>query len=133
MNNLEVVQAFAVAVLGDDMERVAQLTHSDFVVFEAASLPYGGEHRGVEGFFAMFGAMHAAWRGIKVEPLGEIGESQGNVFAMHMLVKGRMENGKPMASEVFERWEVRDGKVAEIRPFYWDTAALIPQLAMPNP
>jgi uncharacterized protein len=130
-SNLAVIEAFSAAVMGGDAEAVARLAHADFLVEQAAGLPYGGTHRGLDGFYAMLGLMQQAWRELKITPLGTIGDPAGEEFALHMLVEGKAHDGAPMASEVFERWIVRDGKVAEIRPFYHDTARLAVQFGMP--
>lgn len=126
-DNFAVIQAFSEAVMGGDGEAVARLAHPEFVVQQAAGLPYGGTHRGLDAFFAMLGHMQQVWRELKITPLGAIGDPAGEEFALHMLVEGRAHDGAPMSSEVFERWIVRDGKVAEISPFYRDTAALAVQ------
>ena len=126
-DNFAVIQAFSEAVLAGDAEAVARLAHADFVVQQAAGLPYGGTHRGLNGFFAMLARMQEVWRELKISPLGAIGDPAGHEFALRMMVEGRAHDGAPMACEVFERWIVRDGKVAEIWPFYRDTAALAEQ------
>lgn len=126
-DNLAVIQAFSEAVMGGDAEAVARLAHPEFVVQQAAGLPYGGTYRGLEAFYAMLGRMQEVWRELKITPLGTIGDPAGEEFALHMLVEGRAHDGAPMSSEVLERWIVRDGKVVEIWPFYRDTASLAKQ------
>ena len=126
-SNLAVIQSFSEAVMSGDAAAVARLAHPDFVVQQAAGLPYGGTHRGLDAFYAMLGRMQAVWRELKISPLGVVGHPSGEEIALHMLVEGRARDGAPMSSEVFERWVVRDGKVAEIWPFYRDTAALAQQ------
>ena len=113
--------------MAGDVDAVARLAHPDFVVQQAAGLPYGGTHRGLEAFFAMLGRMQQVWRELNISLLGMIGDPAGEEFALHMLVEGRAHDGAPMASEVFECWTVRDGKVLEIAPFYRDTALLAQQ------
>ena len=127
MDSFAVIQAFSAAVLGGDREAAARFAHPDFVVQQAASLPYGGTHRGLDAFYAMLGQMQQAWRDLKITPLGVLGDPAGEEFALRMLVEGRAHNEAPIACEVFERWVLRDGKVAEIWPFYRDTAALSAQ------
>lgn len=124
MNNLSIIHAFAEAGMAGDVPAMTALVHPEFVVKQAPGMPYGGEHRGMAGFLAMFAAMQRAWRDMKLHQIGVIGAPDGDTFALHMRVEGRAANGDPISSEVFERWLVRDGKIAEIQPFYWDTAAL---------
>ncbi|MDE2597742.1 MAG: hypothetical protein KGL44_12790, partial [Sphingomonadales bacterium] len=92
-----------------------------------------GIHRGLDAFFAMLGHMQEVWRELKITPQGAIGDPAGEAFALSMLVEGRAHDGAPMACEVFERWIVRDGRVAEIRPFYRDTARLAVQFGIAAP
>jgi uncharacterized protein len=126
-NNFAIIQAFSEAVLNGDSAAVARLAHPDFVVHQAAGLPYGGIHKGLDAFYAMLGHMQRVWRDLKISLIGAIGDPAGDQFALHMMVEGRSADNKPMSSEVFERWVIRDGKVAEIWPFYHDTAALAAQ------
>lgn len=130
MDNLAVIQAFSAAVLNGAPEAAARFVHRDFVVQQAASLPYGGTHRGIEAFYGMLGQMQRVWRDLRITPLGMLGDPSGEEFALRMLVEGQAHDGAPMSCEVLERWVVRDGKVAEIWPFYRDTAALAAQFGL---
>ena len=125
--NLAVIEAFSAAVLAGDGEAAARLAHEDIAVEQAAGLPYGGSHRGLPAFYAMLLVMQQAWRELKIIPLGVIGDPAGNEFAIRARVEGLASDGTPMISEVLERWVLRDGKIAEIWPFYRDTAALAGQ------
>lgn len=131
-DNLAVIEAFSQAALSGDLEKLRTLLHPDFEVHEAASLPYGGVYRGLDGFLEMFAGMQAAWGGPEISQIGVIGERTGNQFALHMQVKGTAASGESITSEVFERWVVRDGMIAQIHPFYWDTALLAEQLGTPD-
>lgn len=132
MDNLAIIRAFAAAGLAGDVEAMVALMHPGFVVRQAPGLPYGGDHCGIDGFLAMFAAMQRAWRDMAISQIAVIGAPEGDTFALHMKVEGRSAAGDPISSEVFERWLVRDGKVAEIQPFYWDTAALSARLEAPT-
>lgn len=110
-DNFAVIQAFSEAVLTGDGEAVARLAHPEFVVQQAAGLPSGGTHWGLEAFYAMLGRMQEVWRELKISPIAAMGDPAGEEFALHMLVAGRAHDGAPMSSEVLERWVIRDGKV----------------------
>lgn len=128
MDNSATIRRFAEAVLGGDLETAGQLLHPGFVLRQPPSLPYGGEHHGTAGFVAMLSGMQLAWRQLAIRQLDLIGDPTGETFALHMQVEGLTEAGEPLSSEVFERWVVRDGQIAGITPFYWDTAMLAGQL-----
>lgn len=128
-SNLAVIEAFSAAVLAGDGEAAARLAHEDIVVQQADGLPYGGTHRGLGGFYAMLQSMQQAWRDLKIIPLGVIGDPAGNEFAIRARVEGLAHDGTLMACEVLERWVLRDGRIAEIWPFYRDTAALSRQFS----
>jgi hypothetical protein len=51
---------------GEDFGAVAAAVHPDILVVTPASLPYGGEWRGVEGFERFLQAFAAAWKDLEV-------------------------------------------------------------------
>lgn len=133
VDNLAVIEAFSQAATQGDLEALADCMHPDFEIREAEGLPYCGVFRGLDGFLAMFRAMQQAWGDLGITHIATIGERDGEEFALHMRVDGIDASGAPVSSEVLERWVVRDGKVAAIVPFYWDTAALAARLGATRP
>ena len=124
MSNRHIFEAFSAALGRGDMNAQIALLHPDFVVHEAASLPYGGDYRGAEGWAALVGAVVQAWSGFRLEPLGVIAEDKG-VMVVKFNVSGRSRSsGRSFNMPVAEIWRIEDGKLLDISPFYWDTHVL---------
>lgn len=96
----------------------------DVVMHQAEALPYGGTWRGHDGMTRFFLAMADAWESF------EIGEQDflvtGETAIVHTQVRARARaTGRELAFPVLQRIAVRGGRIAEVRPFYWDTAAIV--------
>ena len=59
--NVEVVERFEHAFVRGDMDEVLTLLAPDVVVHEASSLPYPGDHRGIDGFLKLAEAFNRVW------------------------------------------------------------------------
>ncbi|MEU3741133.1 MULTISPECIES: nuclear transport factor 2 family protein [unclassified Streptomyces] len=94
------------------------------VMHQAEALPYGGTWRGHDGMTRFFLAMAATWETF------EIGEQRflatGETAVVHTQVHARARaTGRELAFPVLQTIAVRDGRITEVRPFYWDTAAIV--------
>jgi len=119
------LERFANAVLNNDAATAESLLHPDFEVYEAEGLPYGGHYRGLAGWNELFARILATWSDLKIEPQTLIGKDDAEDFGWFMKMSGRSaKTGKPFEMTIFERWSVRDGKIARILPHYWDTHLL---------
>ncbi|TGA86536.1 nuclear transport factor 2 family protein [Streptomyces sp. MZ04] len=95
----------------------------DVVLHQADALPYGGTWRGHAGMVRFFLAMAEAWESF------EIGEQEflaaGDKVVVHSQVVARARaTGRELAFPVLQTIAVRSGRIAEVWPFYWDTAAI---------
>ncbi|MFE6162997.1 nuclear transport factor 2 family protein [Streptomyces sp. NPDC056486] len=102
----------------------------DVVLHQAAALPYGGTWHGHDGMTRFFLAMSETWETF------EIGEQQflatGETAVVRSQVRARARaTGRELAFPVLQTITVRDGRIAEVRPFYWDTAAIVAATARP--
>jgi uncharacterized protein len=116
-----VVSACYAAACTNDAATLIELIDADVVLHEAASLQNGGVHRGVDKMmqalvpvFALFDLSRMTIEQIVVDGEYAIG-------LIDLPFRDRPGQSCP-ASEV---WRVRDSKVVEIRPYYWDTAAIV--------
>ncbi|MEU5955372.1 nuclear transport factor 2 family protein [Streptomyces sp. NPDC047525] len=96
----------------------------DVVMHQARALPYGGTWRGHDGMTRFFLAMSRTWESF------EIGEQEflatGETAVVHSQVHARARaTGRELAFPVLQTIAVRGGRIAEVRPFYWDTAAIV--------
>lgn len=117
------VQAFLDAFAKGDAQAMEALMTPDFVLRQADGLPYGGVYRGAEGWRQFLLRLGQTWSSLVPGRMTLVGEGpQFGVMADISLTS--RATGKALNTSVFELWTMRDGKLAEIRPFYWDTAAV---------
>jgi uncharacterized protein len=110
-------------VSGDDRDFAAMAAeaHPDITVHSTPALPYGGEWRGVERFRAFLAAFAEAWSELEVEDVQVLdGGDELVVVALTMNAISRA-TGRRMSMPLTQTVRLRDGLIAEVRPFYWDT------------
>lgn len=95
----------------------------EVVMHQAPSLPYGGTYSGPTGIEDFMAAMSTTWASL--EFLEQTFVAEGD----HVVVKNRgrltaRTTGRVLETSVMQMITVRDGLIAEIHPFYWDTAAI---------
>ena len=110
-----------------DFSPIAATLDPECVVYQPASLPYGGEWRGHAGFESWMRAFAEVWsslevRGSQTFSLGDVLVSRSHVYA-----KAR-RNGREADWALLQFFRVRESLIFELRPFYWDTAALLADL-----
>jgi uncharacterized protein len=123
--NVQVVEQFEHAFVRGDMHEVLSLLHEDIVVHEALSLPYGGDHRGHDGFLALAAAFNRVWA--MTSPLDltflDTGEEVVVVLVRYDVVA--RATGTPLTLDHVEIYTVRDGRIADLDVYYRDTAAIV--------
>jgi len=95
----------------------------DVVMHQAEGLPYSGDWRGHKGIEQFFGAMAEAYDRFDVRDPRFFPEGDTVVVLCRLIVRARAtgtELDAPMAQVI----RVRDGRIVDFRPFYWDTAAV---------
>ena len=60
--------------------------------------------------------------GSELYPIGSVVVSKSHVYAIRRL------NGKRLDWPLLQFFRLRDGRILELSPFYWDTAALVKNL-----
>ncbi|WP_164923810.1 nuclear transport factor 2 family protein [Sinorhizobium fredii] len=110
---------------GGDFGPIAETLDPGCVLYQPATLPYGGEWRGPEGFRAWMEAFGRVWSHLEVRdpqfyPSGdEVIVSRSHV---HATVRA---TGQAVDWPLMQFFRVRNNRIVELRPFYWDTAALL--------
>ena len=91
---------------------------------EAPSLPYAGVYRGRADIERGVKLMFGAWDDFTSNFL-QFGAG-GDLVFVHVIISGiGRKTGKSFSMPVIELWRLKDGKVTEIRPFYYDTARAV--------
>jgi hypothetical protein len=102
----------------------------DFVIVEPPSLPYGGEHHGVDGYVALLQRI-AELFALRFE-LHDLHALDASTVLLHMHVTftGRATN-RARRLPVLELLNTRAGRVARSEVFLADTATLLTLLPEP--
>ncbi|WET78038.1 nuclear transport factor 2 family protein [Amycolatopsis sp. QT-25] len=95
----------------------------DVVLHQADALPYGGIWRGHEGLERFFAIMSDTWEIFDMMEQSFLSETSPLVVLTRVHVRARA-TGRELNSPILQTITVEDGRVTEVRPFYWDTAAI---------
>ncbi|MEV6394599.1 nuclear transport factor 2 family protein [Streptomyces sp. NPDC051907] len=95
----------------------------DVVLHQAAALPYGGTWRGHEGLERFFVAMSEAWESFVMADQEFLAAGATAVVLTQVRAVARA-TGRELGFPILQTITVTDGRIAEVRPFYWDTAAI---------
>ena len=136
MGNRDVLQRFyeaeALFMAADqpDFGPVAATLHRDCLLCEPASLPYGGEWRGRGGVERWMRMFKATWSSLEVRGAQVFGEGDMIFSRSHVYATAR-ETSKGTDWALVQQFTFRQGGILELRPFHWDTAAILPALRLP--
>ncbi len=106
----------------ENWKAVAECLDPEFVLYQAASLPFAGEWRGRDGFRAWMRAMADNFTSFKGRDARVI-TSGDTVIVVLTLVGEARKTGQHIETPLVQVNKVRGGRMLEVRPFYWDTAA----------
>jgi uncharacterized protein len=115
-----IISAAYKAAQASDMATIIEILHPDVVLQEAASLPNGGVHRGLQNVLQALAYVFETFDMAQLTLDNIIVDGELAVGLVNLVFRAR-EGGCAVA----EVWRVRDGRIVEIRPFYWDTAAIV--------
>jgi ketosteroid isomerase-like protein len=106
-----------------NFETLAPFFAPEVVLHQADSLPYGGTWRGHAGMERFFVAMSAAWESFAM--LEQEFHSAGDVVVVRTQVRATARaTGRALEFPILQTVRVSDGRIVEVWPFYWDTAAI---------
>jgi ketosteroid isomerase-like protein len=95
----------------------------DVVLHQAEALPYAGTWRGHSGLERFFVAMSSAWESF--EMLEQEFHPAGDVVVVRTEVRATARaSGRELEFPILQTVRVAEGRIAEVWPFYWDTAAI---------
>ncbi|WP_233225292.1 nuclear transport factor 2 family protein [Nocardia sp. MDA0666] len=109
---------------GAEFGEMARHLASDVVMYQAASLPYGGEWHGHDGFRKFIAAMGDSWDGLWFDDQQFL--SDGDRVVVHS--RGRLRarhTGRELKTSLLQWISFRDGLITEFRPYYHDTSAVL--------
>ncbi len=104
-----------------DWDTVESLTHPDFVLHEAGSLPFGGEWRGRDALQRCAMAMYGTWEQAKVD-IHDMTGGQTHAVMVATLTMHPKDGSAPFRQTVCEAGRFEDGLLKELRIHYFDAA-----------
>jgi ketosteroid isomerase-like protein len=104
-------------------ELLAPYFSPDVVLHQAEGLPYGGTWRGHEGMERFFLAMSEVWASFDMAEQRFLSRGATAVILTHVRARART-TGVELAFPILQTIEARDSRISDVRPFYWDTAAI---------
>lgn len=134
--NAELMLAIFGAIEQRDTQRFTELVHPDFEIQWPPSLPYGGTYPDLDAE-ARQGRPDwgETWRPLqptaaerRMDPRIVAANDRGEVVVLWRQ-RGRSPAGKRFDGPVLGLYQVREGRLARARMFYFDTAALVAFLA----
>lgn len=103
--------------------RLAPYFAADVVLHQADSMPYRGSWRGHEGMERFFVAMSQTWDVFEMVEQEFLSETSPLVVLTQVRARARA-TGRELRFPILQTITVEDGRISEVRPFYWDTAAI---------
>ncbi|WP_043786581.1 nuclear transport factor 2 family protein [Amycolatopsis rifamycinica] len=95
----------------------------DFVLHQAEGLPYGGVWRGHDGLERFFAAMSRTWAAFDFVDQTFLATTSPLVVLTNVRARARA-TGRALGFPILQTITVAAGRITEVRPFYWDTAAI---------
>ena len=115
-SNIRTVKALYAATGTGDWPAAESMLTEDFLVTEAGTLPFGGVYRGRRALHELFMQVIPA-TGVTDLDIQQITAGGNTVVVLLDLVLGDSPGVRVPVAEVFQ---FRDGKVCEIKPYYFD-------------
>jgi len=104
----------------------------DVELHQADALPYGGVWRGHEGMTQFFLLMGEVWESFHMVEQQFLATGETAVVLTQVRARARA-SGRELGFPILQAITVRNGRITEVRPFYWDTRAIADACAVPTP
>jgi ketosteroid isomerase-like protein len=115
---LELVEGIYAAVKRQDWDSLLSAFDPDIVMFESEALPYAGTYRGLDEVSAALATVSQGMDLDSLEVEYVLADEEHAVGHIRVTLSGGLE------VRISEHWTIRDGKVVELRPFYWDPSTI---------
>jgi len=96
---------------------------TEVVLYQADSLPYGGIWRGHDGLEQFFLTMSRTWDSFEMVDQEFLNDASPLVVLTRVRARARA-TGRELNFPILQTIAVENGRITEVRPFYWDTAAI---------
>jgi ketosteroid isomerase-like protein len=123
--NIKYVRDLFAATGGGDWKTAESMLTADFLVTEADTLPFAGVYRGPGALQKLFEIVMAS-SGVVGLDIHEITAGGDRAVALLDLL---LEGTPPLRVPLAESFRFRDGKICEIRPYYYDPTPIVSAVA----
>jgi ketosteroid isomerase-like protein len=106
-----------------DFAPLRQFFAANFVLHQAEGLPFGGVWRGHDGLRRFFAEMSRTWAVFELGEQAFLSTTSPLVVLTNVRARARA-TGRELEFPILQTITVADGRITEVRPFYWDTAAI---------
>jgi uncharacterized protein len=96
---------------------------ADVELHQAEALPYGGVWRGHDGIERFFLAMSETWDVFEMVEQEFLATGDTAVVLTQVHARARRTQRR-VDFPILQTIRIEAGQIAEVRPFYWDTAAI---------
>ena len=107
-----------------DFAVLAPYFAENVVLCQATALPYGGVWRGHDGMRRFFVAMSAAWAEFEMLDQQFLATTETAVVRTRVRARARATR-RELSFPILQTLRIADGRITEVYPFYWDTAAIV--------
>lgn len=122
-DNLKVVVKYYESLFKTkDFDALATVVADGAIYNQAVGLPYGGTYTGLDEWTKMF-AKSAEFFELQIEkePVYFSDASKNEVIIYFTIGCKSKKSGKTMSVPISEHFDLKDGKIIAVRPFYYDT------------
>lgn len=109
---------------GASFDEMGSTLDSEVVLYQTPDLPYGGEYIGYERYKEWSIAMSKYFDLVDVQD-PEFFEKDEKVVVVCKLITRSRASGELLKLPMAQVVTVRDGKIIEFRPFYWNVPAYV--------
>lgn len=131
IENVNVLKKFEYEFIKGNLDAVHECLHDDVVVHEASTLPYAGDHIGREAFMALVDTFSVTWEFVGEFDFTFIDTGDDGVVVRVEVDARARATGTPVHLRIAEFYTLRDGRIADVTVFYWDTAEMLRALGSP--
>ena len=122
--NIDIIRTAYGEMMKGNTEAFYSIMTDETEFHEAPSLPYAGTYRGRAQVERGINKMFRSWDDFSFQLL-QYGAG-GDLVFVHVMISGvGRKTGKSFSMPIVEMWRLKDGKVTEVRPFYFDTTRCV--------
>ena len=127
--NLDRTKLLYKSIFARDWQIARSILSPSIVVREPASLPYGGEHHGHEGFVRLMTDIAAHWK--RLRPREFVYTACGDIVHMETTFVGTAQaTGQQVEMPFLESWTFEEGLITLGTIYYFDTLPVREALGM---